>query len=78
MMIIDEELFTKIKQITGYEYDFYQVNNEEDDVMIRDERIMEMLEDLVIEVDRRDEELEDLKEDMEQNYKSITREEELI
>ena len=77
MMIIDEELFTKIKQITGYEYDFYQVNNEEDDVMIRDERIIEMLEDLVIEVDRRDEELEDLKEDMEQNYRQITREEEL-
>ena len=46
-MIIDIELFEQIKEKTGKEYNFYQMNNEEDEVMITNEILKEILEDLV-------------------------------
>lgn len=46
-MIIDIELFEKIQDKTGKEYDFYQMNNEEDEVMVTSDVLFEIIRDLV-------------------------------
>ena len=46
-MIIDTELFEKIQDKTGKEYNFYQMNNEEDEVMITADVLLEIIRDLV-------------------------------
>lgn len=46
-MIIDIELFEQIKEKTGKEYNFYQMNNEEDEVMITSDVLLEIIKDLV-------------------------------
>lgn len=46
-MVIDIELFEKIQDKTGKEYDFYQMNNEEDEVMVTSDVLLEIIRDLV-------------------------------
>ena len=46
-MIIDIELFEKIQDKTGKEYNFYQMNNEEDEVMVTSDVLLEIIKDLV-------------------------------
>lgn len=46
-MIIDIELFEKIQDKTGKEYNFYQMNNEEDEVMVTNDVLLEIIKDLV-------------------------------
>lgn len=46
-MIIDIELFEKIQDKTGKEYDFYQMNNEEDEVMVTSDVLLEIIKDLI-------------------------------
>jgi hypothetical protein len=46
-MVIDIELFEKIQDKTGEEYNFYQMNNEEDDVMVTSDVLLEIIKDLV-------------------------------
>lgn len=46
-MIIDIELFEKIQDKIGKEYDFYQMNNEEDQVMVTSDVLLEIIKDLV-------------------------------
>ena len=46
-MIIDTELFEKIQEKTGKEYNFYQMNNEEDEVMVTSDVLLEIIKDLV-------------------------------
>ena len=46
-MIIDIELFEKIQDKTGKEYDFYQMNNEEDEVMVTSDVLKQIIEDLL-------------------------------
>ncbi len=46
-MIIDIELFEQIQDKTGKEYNFYQMNNEEDEVMITNDVLLEIIKDLV-------------------------------
>ena len=46
-MIIDIELFEKIQDKTGKEYNFYQMNNEEDEVMVTTDVLLELIKDLI-------------------------------
>jgi hypothetical protein len=46
-MIIDIELFEKIQDQTGKEYDFYQMNNKEDEVMVTSDVLLEIIKDLI-------------------------------
>ena len=46
-MIIDIELFEKIQDKTGKEYNFYQMNNEEDEVMVTSDILLEIIKDLI-------------------------------
>ena len=46
-MIIDIELFEKIQDKTGKEYNFYQMNNEKDEVMVTSDVLLEIIRDLV-------------------------------
>lgn len=46
-MIIDIELFEKIQNKTGKEYNFYQMNNEEDEVMVTSDVLKQIIEDLL-------------------------------
>lgn len=46
-MIIDTELFEKIQDKTGKEYNFYQMKNEEDEVMVTSDVLLEIIKDLV-------------------------------
>lgn len=46
-MIIDIELFEKIQDKTGKEYNFYQMNNEEDEVMVTSDVLKQIIEDLL-------------------------------
>lgn len=46
-MIIDIELFEKIQDKTSKEYNFYQMNNEEDEVMVTSDVLLEIIKDLV-------------------------------
>ena len=46
-MIIDIELFEKIQDKTGKEYNFYQINNEEDKVVVTSDVLKQIIEDLL-------------------------------
>ena len=46
-MIIDIELFEKIQDKTNKDYNFYQMNNEEDEVMVTSDVLLEIIKDLV-------------------------------
>ena len=46
-MIIDIELFEKIQDKTGKEYNFYQMNNEEDEVMVTTDVLLEIIKNLI-------------------------------
>lgn len=48
-MLIDIALYEKIKTIMG-DYDFYQINNSEEKVLITNETMIEILEDLLCEI----------------------------
>ena len=77
-MKIDRELFEKVSNITGtaYEVDYpKEPDNESGErfVWVYDnEQIENMLQDLIVEIDRLEEHIEDMKQDIEDNYKPKT------
>lgn len=71
-MMINKELLEKIENITFTDYESYQVvGGNDDEVYVRGDVIEPMLEDLLIEIDRLNEKLEDVIRDREDNYKRI-------
>lgn len=71
-MMIDKELLEKIENITFTDYESYQVvGGNDDEVYVRGDLIEPMLEDLLIEIDRLNEKLEDVIRDREDNYRRI-------
>lgn len=62
---IEEELKTKIKNITGIDYDFK--GN-----FLPSESITSIFEDLISEIDKLEEKYSDLKQDLEDNYRPIS------
>ena len=61
---IDEETLQKIQDITGTDYEALGE-------LLPSDSINDIIEDLMLEIDRLNEELEDVKQDMEENYKRI-------
>ena len=77
-MKLDRELFEKVSSITGTEYEVdypKEPDNEfgESFVWVYDnEQIENMLQDLICEIGRLEERIEDMKQDIEDNYKRKT------
>ena len=77
-MKLDRELFEKVSNITGteYEVDYLKEPCTEDGeafVIVYDNYQLEsMLSDLICEIDRLEERIEDMKQDIEDNYKRKT------
>lgn len=76
-MIIDKELYNKVSDITGTDYHPIEVLGTmcDDKFYIERDSIVCMLGDLLYEVDYRQEQIEDLEQDIQDNYKPITKEE---
>lgn len=76
-MKIDRELFEKVSNLTGTEYEVdypKEPDNEfgERFVWVYDnEQIENMLQDLILEIDSLEERIEDLKEDRDTNWKRV-------
>lgn len=72
-MIIDKKIYDKVCEITYTGYDPLIETDKE--VLLSVDSIMSMLEELMWEVDSQKEKVEDLEQDIEDNYKPITKEE---
>lgn len=72
-MIIDKKIYDKVCETTSSGYEPLIETNKE--VLLSADGIMSMLEDLIWEVDSQKEKVEDLEQDIEDNYRPITKEE---
>ena len=73
-MKIDESNFSTIKTVsdkTGTEYDIKWYDAENIDGYVETETILCMFEDLIYEIDKLEERLDDLIEDIRDNYKKV-------
>lgn len=73
-MKIDESIFSTIKDVsdkTGTEYDIKWYDAENIDGYVETETILCMFEDLIYEIDKLEERLDDLIEDIRDNYKKV-------
>ncbi len=71
-MIIDKDLYEKISRQTMTDYEPSKLFNSENKVYIQDEVIEGMFEDLLIEIERKEEKIKDIEEDIEENYRPIS------
>lgn len=72
-MTIDKELFEKVKKATMTEYVFYNnVGFTEKEVFISDATATGMIEDLLYEIGVLEEKIEDIEQDIHDNYKRIS------
>lgn len=60
------ETLTKVSEITGVDYDGLQWN-----INITPDRLIEALEDMICEYHKKEEELDDLKQNIEDNYEQV-------
>ena len=72
-MIIDKDIYDKVSEITMTDYEPLIENEKE--VLLSANSIMSMLQELMWEVDKQKEKVEDLEQDIQDNYKPITKEE---
>lgn len=72
-MIIDKKIYNKVCDTTCTGYDPLIETDKE--VLLSIDSIMSMMEELLSEIDRLQEKYEDLEQDLEDNYKPITKEE---
>ena len=73
-MIVNEnnfETLEKASKMTGTDYEIKWFDAENIKGYIDSETLLSMVEDLIIEVDRLQEELEDMEQDIQDNYKPI-------
>jgi len=76
-MKIDRELYERVKNITGTDYgvdypkERYEGDGESNVIVYDNYSIESMLEDLILEIDRLEEKIEDREEDIRDNYKRI-------
>ncbi len=73
-MRVDEDnywILKKAEKITGTDYDIRWFDAENIDGYIDTQNICPMIEDLLIEIDRLQEELDDMQENIKENYKHI-------
>lgn len=71
-MIVSDELYQKICELTNIDYDVFAMDKEKERVMLSSDVIKDMLEDLCIKVDELQEHIEDINEEhkaeIENNY----------
>lgn len=66
---IDKKLYDKIERLTVTSYNGFL---KEDDVLVSTDDLIGMLEALAIEIEIRQEQIDDLKQDMRDNYRPLT------
>lgn len=74
-MRIDEsnfDVFYRVQNMCGYNYDIRWTDSHNLKGYIDPDVMLSMIEDLICEVDRRDETIEDIKQDRNDNYRRIT------
>lgn len=74
-MRIDEsnfDVFDRVQNMCGYNYDIRWTDSHNLKGYIDPDVMLSMIEDLICEVDRRDETIEDIKQDRNDNYRRIT------
>lgn len=76
-MEIDRELYESISKITGWNYEPIYQKEEDAPVIITRPKMENILEDLLIEIHDREEKIEDIIKDREDNYRPIPVEEQL-
>lgn len=69
-MLVDRELINKVEKITGIDYQGYAIRDKK---VFEGYQIESMLEDLLCEIDNLQEKLDDLEQDLEDNYKPISK-----
>lgn len=72
MIKFNKKLYDRISKITLTSYDKEIIN---DYIYMSDSEIESMIEDLIYEIDDRDETIEDIKQDIEDNYRPIPKSE---
>lgn len=66
-MKISKNLYDKVVKYTSTDYQPF-IRADEDCYMLDEDRIISVIEDLLLEVSYRDEEIQDIKDDMNENY----------
>lgn len=70
-MVIEKAMLLKIEEITNCVYDVQKIKGEKDMYLVTSESVISMFEDLFAEIDSWKEKYEELKQDVEDNYKPI-------
>ena len=76
-MEINRQLYEKVAKTTGWNYEPIYQKEAEAPVIITSPIMENILEDLLLEISERDEKIEDILKDREDNYKRITVEEQI-
>lgn len=67
-MEIDRELYERVSKITGWDYEPIYQKEADAPVIITRPKMENILEDLLLEITEREEKIEDIKKDIEDNY----------
>ncbi len=70
-MVIEKTMLLKIEEITNCVYDVQKIKGEKDMYLVTSESVISMFEDLFAEIDSWKEKYEELKQDVQDNYKPI-------
>lgn len=70
-MNIDLDLFIDVQGITCTSYDNLAVLEDKEQVLITSDTVENMLEDLICEIERLHEQIEDMEQDIKENYKRV-------
>lgn len=79
-MIVNESIYDileKASNITLTNYDIKWFDAENISGYIKEENLIDIIEDLILEVNRLEEEIEDIEEDIRDNYKRISNDEQV-
>lgn len=74
-MRIDEsnfDVFDRVQNICGYNYDIAWTDSHNLKGMIHPDEMLSMIEDLICEIDRLEEKIEDREQEIKDNYRQIT------
>lgn len=69
-MLMETKLISQVEEKTGTDYEPYNTKNE-DTKLVLNENVLAMIEDLLLEIDRLEEEIEDMREYYEAHYRYV-------
>ena len=69
-MLMDADLIKRVEEITLTDYEPYNTKNENTKLVIND-NVIGMIEDLLLEIDRLDEQIENMREFYEEHYQDV-------